>query len=195
MALQEVEAQFLEALEEAETFLKEAHQLGTLHSERERDLTEQLNDALEYSGGLRERVACLRKENKALRMRTSRFEDRKARAVESATQAAIAEAHLSKPSTLKLKEKGIIPEPIRALARDLVELGLKLSQVQEVIAAVAQTMGGSVVGKLSPRSVGRFVREGGVAAAMQIVEDIRAARSKHFLYGSTGLLKTYFEHY
>ncbi|RDX46785.1 hypothetical protein OH76DRAFT_1442708 [Lentinus brumalis] len=109
-------------------------------------------------------------------MKVSRFPEQRARAEESAKAAGAAE-YVRANATLNLKEHGLVPEPVRALVRDLVELGLKVNQINGAISAVAQATGTAVAGSLSARSIGRFVREGGVAAAMQIVDEIRTAQS------------------
>lgn len=177
---QDVEERLLFALEETENYLDQAHQLITGRSEYEvqltADLQKQLAEAVSQSDTLRERVTTLRNENKALRQKVSRFPEQKTRAQENAAKAVAAD-FTSVHATLHLKEKGVVPEPVRVLVRDLVELGLKVNQVNGAIALVARATGNAVAGRLSERSIGRFVREGGVAAAMQIVDEIQTAQS------------------
>ena len=52
----------------------------------------------------------------------------------------------------------------------LVNEGITISKTWPVVAANAKALGVTLVGKWSTRTSGRVVREGGVAAALMIVE-------------------------
>ncbi|KAI1781781.1 hypothetical protein LXA43DRAFT_1105333 [Ganoderma leucocontextum] len=64
---------------------------------------------------------------------------------------------------------------MRALVRDLLELGVSVGQVNDTIAVVARALGVPVEGSLSARSVERIALEGLVAAYCQLAEEIRDA--------------------
>ena len=86
--------------------------------------------------------------------------------------------------TLHLKEKGIIPDPVRALLCDLMSFGLKVSQNSHAVATIATAAGAEVEGEISRRSMLRIMKEGGVAAGMQIVDDVKSTDSEslHFAF-------------
>jgi len=74
-------------------------------------------------------------------------------------------------------EQGIVTNDARALARDLVRLGVPASNVNTVIRTVAQPMGITVEGNISDRTVRRVVLEGGIAAQVQVVDEVHRAES------------------
>lgn len=113
------------------------------------------------------RNSSLVKRAKALSMRIRRAPTTQARAVAKVKAA----SHL-----FKLKEKGVISEASRELVTDLVSLhNVPVSRVLAVIRAVADTVGMTVAGDISERSVGRIVLEGGLISQAQIVHEIQKA--------------------
>jgi hypothetical protein len=74
-------------------------------------------------------------------------------------------------------EQGIVTNDARALARDLVGLGVPASNVNTVIRTVAQPMGITVEGNISDRTVCCVVLEGGIAAQVQVVDEVHRAES------------------
>ncbi|KAL1939556.1 hypothetical protein VTO73DRAFT_9867 [Trametes versicolor] len=124
---------------------------------------------------LRIRAETLHKRNDTLRKKVERGRNTTSRAAEKAVRLYAAEQEDS--VALDLKTKGVIASPVWDLIRDLVALGLKVSQIKGTISAVARTAGTPVKGSLSERSVGRIVLEGGVYAKLQIAEDVMHASS------------------
>lgn len=118
------------------------------------------------------RLASTQKTVDKLRMRSSRAADSKSRAVSSA---------LAKVSTtqgsIKLKEKGVITNPVRALTRELVHMGVPVSKINNTIHSTAEALGIQVEGSITERSVGRIMVEGGVASEFQMVEEFHNAES------------------
>ncbi len=51
-------------------------------------------------------------------------------------------------------------------------------QIKEAITTIASASGAEVEGEISRRSMLRIMKEGGVAAGMQVVDDVRSADSK-----------------
>ncbi|KAH9848418.1 hypothetical protein C2E23DRAFT_739684 [Lenzites betulinus] len=171
--VREVEGRLSLALED--TYLKHASLLVQGHSTAENNLQTQLGDACRLADTLRKRAENLRKRNDSLRKKVERGQNTTARAADKAVRAYAAEQEDS--VALDLKTKGVITGPVRDLIRDLVALGLKVSQIKGTISAVAQTAGTPVKGSISEHSVGRIVLEGGVYAKLQIAEDIVNASS------------------
>ncbi|TBU27031.1 hypothetical protein BD311DRAFT_789384 [Dichomitus squalens] len=124
---------------------------------------------------LRKRVHLLLKENINLRRRIERFPGQKARAIDKAVEAATENTNFDAPVVLKFKVNGVVPEHIRALVRDLVGLGLKVNQVKKAITQMATAAGLTVEGNMSERTGGRVVKEGGIMAQMQVVEELQSA--------------------
>lgn len=58
------------------------------------------------------------------------------------------------------------------MIRDLVENGVPVDRVNDVIHSVCDSFSIIVPDKVSPRSVSRIVLEGGFAAKMQLVHEI-----------------------
>ncbi|OSC96596.1 hypothetical protein PYCCODRAFT_1378837 [Trametes coccinea BRFM310] len=107
------------------------------------------------------------------------------RAVAQAHTAAAATAHGQ--HSLTLKHKGVIPESVRSLVRDLIALGVKVSQVKSTITTIAEAAGMVVEGTISDRSVARAMGEGYLAAMMQIVEEVEGADSITLSSDGTGI--------
>lgn len=117
----------------------------------------------------------LRKQNKALQMKASR-----ASAAKSAAKLKSAEVidALTITSKHRLKEDGVVTDDARILVRDLVECNIPVKHVGKAINVVAQHFGIKVTDKISERTVGRVVLEGGIAAEMQIVDEANHSQSK-----------------
>ncbi|KIJ31592.1 hypothetical protein M422DRAFT_81641, partial [Sphaerobolus stellatus SS14] len=110
----------------------------------------------------------LRKNNHALTMRVSRAHEQQGRAVAKVRD----ETH-----TLKLKEKGVVKDGIRDMTLKLDHLGVTTEKIGSVINCVAEGAGLQVDGSISGRTVRRVIKEGGVAAQLQIAEAMKEADS------------------
>lgn len=127
------------------------------------DLNSRLSDALLTATELRKRL-------KASEMRLERFEKAheatSARAVASAVQAA---------TTLRLKESGRYTDTVRALIADLVCLAkVPTEHVCMAIQLVADAAGFTLQPAriISDRTIGRSVREAGLASELQVAESL-----------------------
>ncbi|KAJ7908522.1 hypothetical protein B0H13DRAFT_1617392 [Mycena leptocephala] len=94
------------------------------------------------------------------------------------------ESGAAKLAFKSLKEHGVISSEIRGCVRDLVALGAPLEGVSKMIHAVAKGLNIKITDTISARSAGRIVLEGGVAANLQIVHNIKNA--DHFTVGGDG---------
>lgn len=179
VAVAEVENRLLEAVSEADEYLSFARHTLDSHSIAAEELTAlrgQLEDSLEASAILRDRIVALSKQNKALKNQVRRAHQRVS---ESADRTSTTAPTDSSSPTMVLKHKGVIPDTTRNLIRDLVSLGLKVHQVRAVIEAVAGSAGVSVEGSISDRSVERIVLEGLVASELQVAVEGRDAEGEH----------------
>lgn len=104
-----------------------------------------------------------------LRRKVARFPGHLTRAVEFATDKALAAVRVT--TAFHLKEKGVITESACHMIRELVILNVPVNNISSVILVVAEAMGMDVNGSLHKRSVGRIVLEGLVAAKIQIVDE------------------------
>ncbi|KAJ8489944.1 hypothetical protein ONZ51_g2649 [Trametes cubensis] len=175
VAVAEVENRLLEAVSEADEYLSFARHTLDSHSIAAEELTAlrgQLEDSLEASAILRDRIVALSKQNKALKNQVRRAHQRVS---ESADRTSTTAPTDSSSPTMVLKHKGVIPDTTRNLIHDLVSLGLKVHQVRAVIEAVAGSAGVSVEGSISDRSVERIVLEGLVASELQVAVEGRDA--------------------
>jgi hypothetical protein len=75
--------------------------------------------------------------------------------------------------TVRLKEKGVVPAEIRSVVRQLVNSGVPEAKVDQVLGIVAGGLGLQLEGKISARTVGRIISAGGLAAQIQIVDEIQ----------------------
>ena len=80
---------------------------------------------------------------------------------------------------LRLKKLGVITPAARRLVRELVALGVPVKKVNRVIGALARLSGVTIIGSINSRSVRRIVLEGGIAAKMQVVEEISKGDGTH----------------
>jgi len=78
--------------------------------------------------------------------------------------------------------QGIFTNETRALARNLVQLGVPAVNVNDVIHTVAQPMGITVDGIISDRTVRRTVLEGGIAAQVQFADEVHHAQSMSYSF-------------
>ena len=79
-----------------------------------------------------------------------------------------------------IKEKGVITESTREMARNLVSLGVPQIRVSDVVKCVFESAGFTVTGSLTPRSVRRLMEEAYVASLLQVATEIHTAESKIF---------------
>ncbi|KAJ7920022.1 hypothetical protein B0H13DRAFT_2319937 [Mycena leptocephala] len=110
---------------------------------------------------LNARNSTLSKKAKAAAMRASRAPTQRANAVAKVKKAS---------SVFYLQERGIISETSRELVTDLVALhNVPVSKFLGVIKTVAQSIGATVAGSISDRSMGRVVLESGLIAQAQVI--------------------------
>ncbi|KAJ2923670.1 hypothetical protein H1R20_g13424, partial [Candolleomyces eurysporus] len=84
--------------------------------------------------------------------------------------------------TVSLKEKGgAVSFPIRGVVRQLSALGIPESNTNQVIHTVGHGLGVKIEGDVSARTVGRIVAAGGLAAQVQIVDELQFAENGHTL--------------
>jgi hypothetical protein len=81
-----------------------------------------------------------------------------------------------------MKKKGIVQEECREMLRDLQTLNVPVEKLNEVVHVVEKGLGVKVMDNVSTRTIGRVMREGGVAAEMQIVHEIEQAKGAHLLH-------------
>ena len=137
------------------------------HSSETSKLNSQL---LDVNGTL----AHTQKRNSVLQKRVDKLRMRSARAVESkskAIQNVISKAQIS-AQTFQLKQKGTVVNNARSLSRDLVQLGVPVTKVNDAIHRVSRTVGVTVLGDISNRTIRRTVLEGGVASEIQIADEL-----------------------
>ncbi|KAF9233996.1 hypothetical protein BU15DRAFT_53177, partial [Melanogaster broomeanus] len=128
---------------------------------------------------LRQRNCLLTKRNHALTMHVSRTPLQKAHAVKTAQEQMTRQS--SSKSSFLLKENNIITEDSRAMIRELVaDLDVPVASIQGVIKAVAEGLQVPLEGRVSQRSIGRIVKEGGVAADVQLVDEVLQAQGITF---------------
>ena len=129
--------------------------------------------------------AVLKKTVDKLRKRSERAPVAKALAVKKAV--AQTSQAVSHSQTYHIKEKGVITDDSRVIARELVNrFGVPVAHVNDVIHTVAKPLGVKVSGNISKRTVSRTVLEGGVAAKLQLVQEFHNADSMSFF--STSIL-------
>jgi len=113
-------------------------------------------------------------------MRDSRAPAKQAKAVEDGVKHAIKSMH-----TFKFKEIGVVPDATRGLVRDLVKKGIPTTHVREAIETVAEHFAVSIEGSISDRTISRIILEGGVAAKLQLTEEIRQSKGSLTLHQDT----------
>jgi hypothetical protein len=80
------------------------------------------------------------------------------------------------PKERYMKKKGVVQEECRGMLRDLQTLNVPVEKLNEVVHVVGKGLGLKVMDNVSTRTIGRVMREGGVAAEMQIVHEIEQAK-------------------
>lgn len=88
-------------------------------------------------------------------------------AKQSAVQKATSQV-LQQRNTFYLLKKGVYSDETRNLVRILVQAGVSAKNIKTVIQAVFAAAGITAVGKISPRTVARIIREGFYAACAQL---------------------------
>jgi hypothetical protein len=110
------------------------------------------------------------------RMQSSRVPNQKQLAVARALKKAMAG-----PGDLYMKENGVIKEECREMLRELQVLNVPVEKVNAVVHVVAKGFGLKVKDNVSARAVGRIMREGGIAAEIQLVHEVEQAKGCSFL--------------
>jgi hypothetical protein len=83
--------------------------------------------------------------------------------------------------TVHLKEKGgVVSFPIRSVVRQLSALGIPESNTNRVIHVVGDGLGVKIEGNISARTVGWIVDAGGLAAQVQIVDELQSAENGEY---------------
>lgn len=125
--------------------------------------------ALSQLDHLVERNRVLKRANNALVKQKKRAPARTALAVAKTTKNA---------KTALLFSKGMISESCREMIRELVKYGVPEERVNDVIHACCDAFDIVVPRGITARSVGRIVREGGVAAEIQLGHEIVNAKGE-----------------
>lgn len=113
----------------------------------------------------------LTKQNHALTMRA-----RRAVAAKKLANNKVEEASAAVPTFNFKSEAGAITDASRSMVRDLVaKLDVPIASVNGAVNAVAAALGVTVEGSASSRSIRRIVGEAGVAAEVQLVDEIQKA--------------------
>lgn len=127
----------------------------------------------------RQRIGALETRNDSLVLGNINLTKRLAR-VPANTQRAIKKAVdkvVSERGVFNLKQGGVITDTTRDLVSNLVaNWNVPVSSVEATINAVASAAGLEVNGKVSPRSIGRVMLEGDVAATVQLVDKMVKAK-------------------
>ena len=85
-----------------------------------------------------------------------------------------------------LSHKGIFKEETRNLVRLLSQSGCSANCINDIISAVLNTVGITMVGSISRRSVARIIREGYFAAQIQLGHEMKMAESMTVSADGTG---------
>jgi hypothetical protein len=105
----------------------------------------------------------------------------KERAVETAKAKVI-----QKKSVHHLSHKGVFTQKTRNLVCFLSQSGCSANRINEIITAVLNTAGITVVGSISRPSVARIIREGYFAAQIQLGHEMKMAETMTFSADGTG---------
>jgi chromosome segregation ATPase len=143
------------------------------NSSKTSELNSQLLDANGTLAHTQERNSVLQQRVDKLRMRSARAAESKSKAVQNA----LSKAQIS-ATTYQLKQKGTVVNDARSLSWDLVQLGVPVAKVNDAIHRVSRTVGVTVLGDISNRTVRRTVLEGGVASEIQIADELRQTGGK-----------------
>ena len=99
---------------------------------------------------------------------------------ESAVQKARSKV-LQEKSTFYLLKKGVYSEETWNLVRILVQANVSAKNIMAVIKAALATAGITAVGSISPRTVARIIREGYIAACIQLGFELDETKGKILL--------------
>lgn len=149
-----------------------AETLKVALTESEKKGAEALRTVEELEGELEQaskKIDTLERNKNALRMQATRAPAKQARAVNAAVEKTVLQEH-SVNCVIHLKEKGVIPDNVRAMVRDLVSGGISAQQLPQAIHTFAAHNNMSVEGSIDKRSVGRIMLEGGIASRIQVAE-------------------------
>ena len=182
-SLEGTKADFASKLAEAANTIKDLNRTVSVAEEESEELQTLLSHTQADLTGKETQLVTYKKRVHKLRMQTSRLSDSQSRAVQSAVAKVSTER-----STFKLKEKGVITAPVRALTRELVHLGIPVAKIGSTIHTTAKTFGIPIEGSLTTRSVSRIMLEGGIAAEMQIIDEIHKSKGVFLLFGTFNLL-------
>ncbi len=161
-----------------EALRTELSQSVTTWSSRTEALTEAVKSKLSSSDT---RLKNAQKEISKLRKGFYRVTQAKERAVETAKAKVIRQK-----SVHHLSHKGIFTQETRNLVRLLSQSGCSANRINEIISAVFNTVGITMVGSISRRSVARIIREGYFAAQIQLGHEMKTAESMTFSADGTG---------
>jgi hypothetical protein len=76
------------------------------------------------------------------------------------------------------KKGGVVTESSRAMVHNLVQFGVPVEHVSDMIRAVTECLGITTEDDISLRSIGRMVLEGGIMSQVQVAEEIHVAKSR-----------------
>ena len=147
--------------------------MGESHTSETSKLNSQLLDANSTLARTQERNLVLQQRVDKLRMRSARAAKSTSKAIDKAVSKAKISARI-----YQLKHKGTVVNDARSLSRDLVQLGVPVTKVNNAIHRVSRTVGITVLGDISNRTVRRTVLEGGVASEIQIADELRQTSGK-----------------
>jgi hypothetical protein len=108
----------------------------------------------------------------AARAMAGRVPQQKARAVTKALEKAQAVV----PNERHMKKKGIVQDECWEMLRDLQTLNVPVEKLNEVVHVVGRGFGLEIKDNVSTRTIGRVMREGGIASEMQLVHEIDVAK-------------------
>ena len=93
---------------------------------------------------------------------------------------------LKESTTLYLLKKGVYSNETQNLVHILVEANVSNEKIMGVIEAVLATAGITAVGQISARTVKRIVKEGYIAACLQLGYEMQAAEAMTLSADGTG---------
>jgi len=85
-----------------------------------------------------------------------------------------------------LSHKGVFTQETRNLVHLLSQSGCSANHINEIISAVLNTAGITMIGSISRPSVARIIREGYFAAQIQLGHEMKMAESMTFSADGTG---------
>jgi hypothetical protein len=93
---------------------------------------------------------------------------------------------IQQKSSHHLLHKGVFTQETRNLVRLLSQSGCSANRINEIISAVLETAGITMIGSISRTSVARIIREGYFAAQIQLGHEMKMAESMTFSADGTG---------